>query len=347
MNLQKSANLFLLIVICTFTVTVGCNRGTNPVTPTLAVATTEIPTSTATALPGKVIMVTGGMAEAAIAQQLQGVASELAASSGFIMDTRSELQPNDVTSDIRIVVLASAPANLNELLNAGTQTQFIVITDQAVAPAANLSVIQTHPEFRAFLAGYIAEAISVDWRAAGMLPTDTDGNIQEQAFLNGGRYFCGICQQAYTPLTPLPVAASLPAGSDTAAGQATATTLMNSRIYTMYVAPEVSTPDLLGFLAGQKVLTELGSMNSIILLGGEAPPENIRSIWAASIQIDYVTPLRAMWQSAMEGQSGQQVAVEILLTDVNETYLGVSKQRLVQDVLQKLQDGLLEPLTVP
>lgn len=347
MNLQKSANLLVLIMICTFAVIVSCNRSTDSVTPTLPVATTEMPTPTATALPGKVIMVTGGTAETAITQQVQGAISELAASSGFIMDTRSELQPSDVTSDVRIVVLASAPANMNDLLNAGTQTQFIVITSQAVAPAANLSVIQTHPEFRAFLAGYVAEAISVDWRAAGLLPTDTNGNIQEQAFLNGGRYFCGICQPSYTPLTPLPVAASLPAGSDTAVGQATATTLMNSRIYTMYVAPEVSTPDLLGFLAGQKVLTELGSMNSIILLGGEAPPENIRSIWAVSIQIDYVTPLRAMWQSVVEGQGGQQVAVGILLTDVNETYLGTGKQRLVQDVLRKLQDGLLEPLTVP
>ncbi len=326
---------------------VGCNRGTASITPTVMVATTEVPTPTATALPGKVILVTGGAAETAIVQQIQGIVSELAASSGLLMDTRSELHPADVTSDARVVVLASAPSNLNDLLSAGSLTQFIVISGQTIAQATNLHVIQTHPEYRAFLAGYIAEAISVDWRAAGLLPADTDGNIQEQAFLNGGRYYCGICQAQYLPLPQFPVAISFSAGSDIATGQANATTLMNYRIYTLYIAPEVSSPDLLGFLAGQKVLTEFGSMNPIILMGGEAAPENIRSIWAASIQFDYVTPLRAMWQSVMDGQGGQQVAAGILLTDINETYLGAGKQRLVQEVLQKLLDGLIEPLSIP
>ncbi len=347
MKSRKSPNITTLILICTLAIVMGCSRGNGSVTPTVMVSTTEVPTLTPTPLPGKVILVTGGTAEAVIVQQVQGVINELAASSVFLMDTRSELQPGDVTSDVRVAVFVSLPGNLNELLSAGNQTQFIVITSEKVASAANLNVIEIHPEIRAFLAGYIAEAISVDWRAAGMLPTDASGNIQEQAFLNGGRYFCGICQPSYTPLTQFPVVASLPAGSDTTTGQANATALMNYRIYTMYVAPEVSTPDLLGFLAGQKVLTELGAMNPIILLGGEAPPENIRSIWAASIQIDYASPLRTIWQLVSDGQGGQQVAAGIILTDINETYLGAGKQRLVQDVLQKLLDGWIEPLSVP
>ena len=88
-----------------------------------------------------------------------------------------------------------------------------------LSAGGNLSVVRQLEVQRTFMAGYITTLIAPDWRAAGLLP-DAPADLQD-AFINGGRYWCGRCIPMYAPLVLFPLAGTQPAGTDAAGWQST------------------------------------------------------------------------------------------------------------------------------
>jgi len=332
---------FLLLVLLASLLAACANTSPAPATPSPAAATqpagsTPLAASptpappTATSAPGKVLLVAPDSAGAAVGAKLK----ELAAASKFTLQSQASLTASDLTPEVRIVVLLAAPDGLSDLIASAPKVQFLALGLPNLQAGSNLSLITAQPEQVAFVAGFIATIISEDWRSAGLLP-DAPASLQD-AFLNGGRYYCGRCIPIHGPIVLFPLASALPAGSSLDAWQTAVTQLQTKILETVYVDPSISSPDLLSLLAKQ----------NLVLVGGLPPTLDIASQWAATVSLDFAAPLAALWPTLVQGKGGQTSAAAVQVTDINPALLTPGKQRLLQDVITGLQSGTIGPLTV-
>ncbi|MBE0699743.1 MAG: hypothetical protein IH586_22685, partial [Anaerolineaceae bacterium] len=270
--------------------------------------------------------------------------AELAGASGLLLETQTDLQPAGLDQNVRIVVAVSPPANLNDLLSAAPQTQFAVISGVDLPQANNLSVIRWRPESQAFLGGFISVLLSTDWRSGGLLPSDGPlGAGLQDAFVNGGRYFCGVCAPGWPLGLTYPQAAPLPASSDGPAWQAAAAGLFdNSKVEAFYLAPEAYRSEVFDYLQGKD---QFGKV--LLVVGALPPPDSLRGSWAATLSFDTLAPLRQAWPDLISGKGGSVIEAPLVLNDVNSANLGEGRLRLVKDLIEELRTGGIFPFTIP
>ncbi len=324
----------ILVAACTavptasVTPTVGAPTA-SPVPPTA-------PVPTGTPVPGKVLFYASS-SEGTQAAALRDPVSQLASGSNLLLEDRTTLAAADLGPDVRIAVLLSVPPDLDALLSAAPEVQFVALgaAVEDLEPKANLSIIQAQPEQAAFLAGFITTIISSDWRSAALLP-DTPATLAE-AFQNGGRYYCGYCSSRHGPVTLFPLVTALPAGSALSAWQDGLAQMQQKLLETLYIDPTISSPELLAAVSGQ----------ALALVGGVTPSEDLRSRWAVTVGADLVAPLKALWPDLVSGASGKSLPAALQLSDINEDLFTPGKQRLAQDVIAGLQDGTIVPLSPP
>jgi hypothetical protein len=70
---------------------------------------------------------------------------------GFEFETRPEIQVNEITSDIKVLIFYH-PDNLGSLSNSALNTQFLVISDQDWSPAGNVTIIKADVNSQVFMA---------------------------------------------------------------------------------------------------------------------------------------------------------------------------------------------------
>ena len=340
--MAKFKTLVQILLVCVFILSLltGCKPApTEEPTPLppIEVPPTAVPTTepTPSPVPGVTVLVTAGATDANLVAGIQTQLEGLAQSIGQSLEVRGELGPGDILPEWKHVVFLFPPANLQDLLNAAPQTQFIVISEIELTPAPNLSVIREFPEEQAFIAGYAAVVIANDWRAAGLLPSDEPLGAQKATgFLKGGQYFCGLCNSYYSPVVRFPIYYQIPANSAPGQWLAGADELSLSYIYVYYVAPEAASPDLLYTLATR----------SVILLGGQTPPPEVINLYAATIRYNLTDALNSIWPAVSSGQGGQTVKASLELADINPAIFSPGKQAYVQKVIEDLQAGLIYPL---
>ncbi len=314
---------------------------TGSVTPTAGAPTASavpptVPVPTATPAPGKVLFVAADVGSAPAAA-LRDEVAQLASGSHLIVEDRATLGTADLGPDVRVAVLLSIPQDLDALLAAAPGVQFVAVGAAAggLETRPNLSLIQPQPEQSAFLAGFIATIISSDWRSAALLP-DTPATLAE-AFQNGGRYYCGYCSSRHGPVTLFPLVTALPAGSALSAWQDGLAQMQQKLLETLYIDPTISSPELLAAISSQ----------ALVLVGGVAPAEDLRSRWAVTVGADLGASLKTLWPDLVTGAGGKNLPAALQLSDINEDLFTPGKQRLAQDVISGLQDGTIAPLSQP
>ncbi|MCJ7624446.1 MAG: hypothetical protein MUO76_13155 [Anaerolineaceae bacterium] len=339
----------LVIYIFVFAIlAAACTNSDVTITPTKAEQETVIesdqtpqvePTFTASPVaPSVVVLVIPQGINEQLAQHVQVVLAELASASGFSLEVKGSLQVAEITPEWKIVFLLAYEPALSDALVAAPQVQFVVISSMDLGMAPNLSVIREKPEYQTFTAGYLSLLIAPDWRAAGILPLDSPNSILiEETFLNGGHYFCGICNSHYSPVIRFPVVERLSQNSDTGAWQPLIDEMLKDIIYVAYVAPESSNPEMLAYLAEK----------GLVLLGGETPPDEVRHRWAATVLLDVVSPVRELWPDLLAGQGGKVVDSRVLITDINEEFFSPGRQMFFEQMKEKLESGQIYPFSVP
>jgi hypothetical protein len=89
--------------------------------------------------------------------------------------------------------------------------------------------------------------------------------------------------------------------------------------------------------------------SGINIIGSAAPPNTVRENWVASIEVDWLTPLRALWPRLISGEGGAAEEVLLVITNQNPALFSPGRQRLVNKLLVDLQDGYIgtgvDPLT--
>lgn len=292
----------------------------------------ELPTLASSA---RALVVSGGAAQAQ-ADALAEVARELAAQDGLNVESKSEITPGDLDGNVRVVVMAAPPANLDQLLQAGSGTQFVVVSTGSVAQeAANLSVITSNPAYETFLAGYIAELITGRIAPVALLPSDAgDFTTIEDAFLSGGRFFCGACRLLPNFENVSPVVVAQPAASDAATWNAAITPLAKFGLDVVYLPAESASEEAISLLAG----------SAQRVIGNFDPPAELRGKWVATVRADAGETLRSLWPDLLAGAGGKRLAARVAVTEIGAQWLTPGRQRLVTELRERLESGDVSPL---
>ena len=334
----------------------GCSHG--PGTPFVGKATSTVetavaltapasttvpslaPTLTPKPTPPTAILVAPAGSDQALVDSLKAALEQQASASALAVIVKDRLAAGDLSPAVRIVVAVSPDPGLAALAAAAPSTQFVGVEINGLKPAANLSLIGDQgslDDAQAFLAGYLAALVTPDWRVGVINPADnTVGAAVGDAFKNGARYFCGLCRPAYPPFVVYPQSSTLANPSDQASWQASADALLGNGVQTVYVPPQVSTPDLLDYLDKAKAA----------IISGQMPSGQKYGHWLASIHPDPGAALTKMWPDLLAGKGGATAALPLVVDNVDSNLLSSGKMRLVQQTIDDLSQGAINPDTV-
>jgi hypothetical protein len=326
----------------------ACGRMGPVSTPEMQASTTATSAPTPSALPSATptqpaplsVLLAPAEADAQLVSGLQAAMSDLAAESGLRFQLRQQLSPSDLDGDVQIVVSLPPDPGLAQLAADAPGVQFVALDIPGLAPAQNLSLVGGQGQdagAKGFLAGYIAAAITTDWRVGVIsLADDPRGQAARLGFGNGVVYFCGLCRPVYPPFpnTGYPLSAELPAQAGQADWDSALTYFKTWQVGTVYLYPAVADDQLLAELAE----------NGINLIGQGSPPSGLRDHWAATIQRqDPVQPLVELWPSLVNGEGGVEIELALTFSEANENLFSAGKQRLVKEMLEDLNSGYIDP----
>ncbi|MHC1783001.1 MAG: hypothetical protein AB9891_09650 [Anaerolineaceae bacterium] len=314
----------------------GCQSGASA-TPTAAIETlapaippTPIPTDAA----GRIILVAPGGVDPARIAPIQAVLQELSDAAGFAFEVRTDIPTGVIAANWKAIFLLGSLPNQDELAAGAPATQFVAFDGIEIKPAANVSFLRVNPAYRAFMAGYIGALVAPDWRVGGLLPSENAA--LEDAFINGGQYWCGRCGQNNPPFTEFPATQTLLADSTPMEWQTAVGELLKFNTEVIYVSPEATSPELLVSLAGL----------NLSFVGSQTPPDQVREKWVATLTQDVTGTIRSIWPELIAGHGGKTYDVALEVTDINEFYLSPGKVRLIEETMAALTGGFISPFTV-
>jgi len=335
---SSNAHRFLILVITgllLLTLVTGCK----PIAETTQPASnTPEPTNVVTAEPTvvsrKLILADP---DGTASPEVISFLTEQAAENGLVFETTAVIDSAALTNGNHVVVFISKPDNLQDLVSALPQTQFIVAANEDPAGMSNLSVIKTQAQDLAFMSGYLTALISEDWRSSGLIPNDTSlGLNYKDAFVNGARYLCGLCVPYWAPLLyfPVVVEASATAGADAWISQFNL--LSDNVVYTVFVDPSIALPE---------VLENLTSSNyTLVGNAGTSTPES----FTALLGYDLLPGLKTLLPSALAGTGGQSSNASIKITSyASDGLVTPAKIDAFNKVAADLAAGWINPLSVP
>lgn len=337
----KSLHLLFSLLTLAALILSACNGSSqtaapSPVEPTVT-ATLE-PTPTPTPSP-RVILYAPDGGDAALRDALKTHLDTLAADEGLQVDARTALSAADLTADVRAVVALAPAANLTELSAAAPQIGFAAFGVEGIQPAGNLSTVSVggvDSRKQAFLAGYTAALVTVDWRVGVILSAaDTESPAVQEGFTNGAYYLCNFCNPVYPPYIAYPQVAQM---NTTADWQTAADALIAQNVQTVFIPASASSPELLTYL----------NTNGIKMIGGSAPGNDLDGNWLATVQGGSAeNALDSIWQDLLAGKGGATLSTALDLTDVNADVLTPGKMEMVNHIIEQLSGGWIDPAGVP
>ena len=212
---------------------------------------TTLPTATLppepTHAPDRAILVPAGESNPEAVLEAETMVSQLAAASGLEYEVRETLNSSEITPDMRVVIFLNKPENLGSLAANGPGTQFVAVTDEEWNPAGNVTIIRTHSDQTAFLAGYLSALVAPNYRVGALLSVEDP--LFNQSFLNGAQYFCGTCVSVSYPLGEYPILSVQSSASPPSTWQAAADQVSQGTVNVLFVDKSAYSADLFNFLA--------------------------------------------------------------------------------------------------
>lgn len=253
---------------------------------------------------------------------------------GWQIEIQPDLHAANLGAEVAGVILLTPSSDYSDFIAQHPDLRFIFIGEAPLPEASNLTQILFSADNLYFLAGYLSVLIAPDFRAGGLFPPNSETALQ--AFRNGAYYLCGRCVPAYGPIVTFPVTTTLSLNAPADEWQAALAELNKNRLETLFVSPEVLTPELQDHLA----TTSWGILTT-------ESPQDAPSNWAVTLTFDLEQGLEAAWQVATEQKQPTTVIVPLKLQTINPQWLTPGRQRLAEQVMQELQKGWIYPLTPP
>jgi hypothetical protein len=276
----------------------------------------------------------------------QTLVYDMAQANGMRFQVRNTLTPDDVAFEgpaLKVVVALPPDPSLSALAAAAPDVQFLAVGIPDLAAAPNLSTVGATGipvDQQAFLAGYIAGMVAPEWKVGILYQKDTPGGeAARNAFANGFIFYCGTCRNPNFPQPSgiYPVMVGIPTDAREGEYTAYADILLHNIVKVAYVFPAIATPELLNYM----------TQNGMLVISETLPGEDARPHWVASIQPDVISAIQHIFPDLVAGRGGQTVPTPLFLADVNSDLLSEGKLRLVQQVLDGLQNGTISTSVAP
>ena len=332
--MRVKQTLFVILFVSILTAC-GGNETPEVAAPTAVPSHTPLPPATpipTLSTPLALLILPPDMDQAA-SDLYQKTVYDLALESGYRFQVRNGITPEDLADPTLKVVIALPPdPGVASYAPTAPNVQFLAVNIPDVTAGGNISVLapNTQVELPAFLAGYTL-AMLVNEYHIGMLYPEGDANAVAavNAFNNGMRYYCGLCEGVYIDLISYPAILAIPANEDPAKYGGYANVLINdNRVGGLYIYPSLASDDLLSYVGTQGAL-----------LIGISRPEPRPGGWVMTITPDTVKAIQSAWPQLIAGQGGQNVQSPLGLADVDPNILSEGKLRLVQETLDALVAG--------
>jgi len=322
-------NAAILVILLVFSIFFASCKGKADNVIFSATAT-NVPTSTPAA--DRVVLISGDNPDSWTLQQANFVIQGLAQKSGLEFEVRTNIQSNEITSDIKILVFLNHPQNLGSLSNDAPNTQFIVISNQDWTPSSNVTMIHSDPNSQYFMAGYASVMLADNFRGGALL--NAENSERNTAYRNGAKYFCGICNAVITPLNQYPITKELPPTSSAADWINAFNEISLNTIVVVFIPPEAYSADLFNSIV----------QSGVKVIGISAPPAEAQPAWAGTFLIDGVDPIIDIWDDVIAGKGGKTVYASLYLADTQNGFISPGKQQLLEKTISELQAGRIYTL---
>jgi basic membrane lipoprotein Med (substrate-binding protein (PBP1-ABC) superfamily) len=334
----------LVLNVAVLLVLFACNRGlpgrvtSTPTATALPPATaTDVPTPTETPQPPLVVLWASEGVDAQTVSALQALLAQLAGQAGLRFQTSNSPISPDLAQQAKIVVAVSPGSELETLISAAPETQFLAIDgDSSLKPGKNLTLAggqSARLDQPGFLAGYLAAVVTLDWRVGVISQADSGPETAAQAaFINGAVFFCGLCRPAYPPFMQYPVYIQIAAGAGQPEQQSAVDTLVSRGVETVYVTPGATSEALLGYLAEK----------GIHIIGSVQPPQAIQVNWVATVTTDWASAVKDAWPGLLNGEGGQELSASIVVEDANPALFSPGRQQLVEETRTEMLAGRVD-----
>lgn len=326
--------IILFVVIVVLLSACGGNQSAGTLTPVPTDTPILAPTLTATPPTPLAILVLPADLDPETSNLYQKTVYDLTQTSGYRFQVRNSLTTADLEPGLKIVIALPPDPGIAALAAAAPQIQFLAINIPGIAAGGNISVLGdgSQPEVAGFLAGYTAAMITDDYRIGMLLPKDNADAVRAlNAYFTGMKFYCGLCRQMFFYNWTYPQYLEIGAEQDPADYDAFADILMlQYKVETIYLYPDIATQDL---------MTYIGTTGVSMI--GTKSPEQRPAGWVMTIQPDVIQAIKNAWPGLVSGQGGITVQSPLGLSDVDPNLLSPGKQRLVEQMLNDLQAGLI------
>ncbi|MBI9049453.1 MAG: hypothetical protein JEZ00_08535 [Anaerolineaceae bacterium] len=328
-------SLLLFISLVSLMLLSACQGGQTQPTATPTTEVTIVPTQppetpTATPQPERVVWVSSVQNEET--QHLASTTQLLAEGMGVPFESMLSLDSNQISDAMKVVVVHSPNYDFSAAAASHPNTQFVVITNQALQPSENLTVIRSNPEHIYFAAGYLSMILSDDWRGVGMIASDTVlGDAAGMAYYNGGGYFCGRCSPIVPPYLQFPLVINLPANSPAALWNSSFEGIAENRLNIVFIDGSITDAGIYTMMAD----------HGLMMLGSGNPPDAVRDRWAATISSDLSGTLSAIWPDIQAGNSVGEIYAQLELSNVNSNLAGDGVVQFFNAMAEELEMGLI------
>ncbi len=301
-------------------------------------APTETPVSLPTLIPTPpsplAVLLLPANLDAETSNLYQKTVYDLAQASGFRFQVRNSLSPDEIEPGLQVVIALPPDPGIAALAAAAPNVQFLAINVPGVSAGGNISVLGSgsQSDIAGFLAGYTAAMLTDDYRIGMLIPkNNNDAVVTFNAYVNGMKYYCGICRPIYFYPYSFPQYLEIAADENPEYYDSYADILIQQyRVSTIYIHPEIYTPDLVNYI---------GTTGASMI--GTTSPEPRPAGWIMTIQPDAIKAIQSAWTQLAGGQGGITVQSPLGLSDVDPSLLTPGKLRLVEQTLNDLQAGLI------
>ena len=301
------------------------------------VTETAIPTQSVQTLISSDIVLWAG-AGSAHNEVLSERLSAFAQANGYTFESHERIEPGQITPSVKVLVATVEAKQIEDLNQQIPGLKIVAVDANGLTPGwVNVHAVTSEggtPEQRAFLAGYALALTTTDFRVGAITQSGNDlGNRTRDSFVTGVRYFCGLCSARYMPVNYYPFTAEVTAPLNPEDWQAAVDSLLELAVTAMFVQPEISSLDLMTYLASKNI--------TVIGVEGQAGLEAAGKVVGVLGSDLYASVLSAV-SGLLAGEDIGSNTGSLELTQINRDLMSDGRHILFERIREDLLNGLIK-----